>query len=163
MVNIHQINELTQALGGASASESKTEKTGVFENALTQALDQAGQAGQEQTKEPNTSGMGITMATALGEIPSPGLQLQEQSSIVSGKTDMLLGLLDAYSSKLEDPAVSLKNIAPVLEKINQNADSLLKESMSLDSEDQALKNIATQTVIAARTEYARFQRGDYLS
>ena len=155
MVNIHQINELTQALGGASASESKTEKTGVFENTLTQALG--------QTKEQNTSEMGVTMATALGEITSPGLQIQDQSSIVSGKTDMLLGLLDTYSSKLENPGVSLKNIAPVLEKINENADNLLKESMSLDSEDQALKNIATQTVIAARTEYARFQRGDYLS
>ena len=76
---------------------------------------------------------------------------------------MLLGLLDDYSSKLENPGVSLKNIAPVLEKINQNADSLLKESMSLGSGNQELKNIATQTVIAARSEYVRFQRGDYLS
>jgi hypothetical protein len=107
--------------------------------------------------------MGITMATALGEIPSVGLKVQDQSSIVSGKTDMLLGLLDDYSSKLENPGVSLKNIAPVLEKINQNADSLLKESMSLGSGNQELKNIATQTVIAARSEYVRFQRGDYLS
>jgi len=161
MVNINQINELTKALGGTSGGATKTEKTGVFENALTQALVQTGQV--EQTKEPKSSGMGNTMATALGEISSIGLKLQDQSSIVSGKTDMLLGLLDDYSSKLENPEVSLKNIAPVLEKINQNADSLLKESMSLGSGNQALKNIATQTVIAARTEYVRFQRGDYLS
>ncbi len=161
MVNINQINELTQALGGTSGGAPKTEKTGVFENALTQALDQTGQA--EQTNGTDSSGMGITMATALGEIPSIGLKVQDQSSIVSGKTDMLLGLLDDYSSKLENPGVSLKNIAPVLEKINQNADSLLKESMSLGSGNQELKNIATQTVIAARSEYVRFQRGDYLS
>ena len=39
MVNINQINELTQALGGTSGGAPKTEKTGVFENALTQALE----------------------------------------------------------------------------------------------------------------------------
>jgi hypothetical protein len=161
MVNINQINELTQALGGTNVSTPKTEKTGIFDNALTQALGQAGQT--EPTKETEPPGMGITMATALGEIPSNGIEIEDQSSIVSGKTDMLLGLLDDYSSKLENPGVSLKSIAPVLEKINQNADSLLKESISLGSANQELKDIATQTVIAARTEYVRFQRGDYLS
>ncbi|MCP4720270.1 MAG: hypothetical protein GY860_12500, partial [Desulfobacteraceae bacterium] len=104
-----------------------------------------------------------TMAPALEEIASTGLRIQNQSSIVSGKTDKLLGLLDAYSSKLENPEVSLKSIAPILEQINQNADSLLKESVFLGTGDTKLKEIATQTVIAAQTEYVKFQRGDYLA
>ncbi len=158
MANINQINELTQSMGRVAAGAKETEKTDAFQNALTQAIGQT-----DQTDETESPGMETTKVSALGEIASTGLRLQDQSSIVSGKTDTLLGLLDAYSSNLENPDVSLKNIAPMLEKINQNADSLLKESISLGPGDTQLKDIATQTVIAAQTEYEKFQRGDYLS
>lgn len=161
MVNINHINELAHSMDVPGAGKPKAEKTGGFENVLTQAIGQTDQAGQTDETEP--PGMEMTTATAaLGEIPSTGLYLQDQSAIVSGKTDALLGLLDAYSNKLENPDVSLKSIAPILEQINQKADSLLKESVSLGA-GNTLKDIATQAVIAAQTEYARFQRGDYVS
>jgi hypothetical protein len=165
MVNINHINELTQSKAVPAAGTAKTEKTGGFENVLTQALGQANQTGQSDqglTDETELPGMETTTASALGEIPSTGLYLQDQSAIVSEKTDALLGLLDAYSNKLENPGVSLKSIAPILEQINQKADSLLKESASLGP-GNTLKEIATQAVIAAQTEYQRFQRGDYVS
>jgi hypothetical protein len=160
MVNINQINELTQSVGGTTAGASKTKKTDAFKNALSQALAQTEKGDIDETE---SSRMGTPTTSALGEIPSTGLRVQDQSAIVSGKTDTLLGLLDVYSNQLENPGVSLKSIAPILEQINQNADSLLKESTSLGTGNQELKDIATQTVIAARTEYVRFQRGDYLS
>ena len=164
MVDINPINELAQSLGRSTTGTSKNEKTGGFKNALTQALGQEGKTSKtSQTDKTESSGMEATKAAVLGEIPSIGLRIQDQSSIVSGKTDMLLGLLDTYSNKLENPDISLKSIAPILEQINQNADSLLKESVSLGPGNQELKNIATQTVIAAQTEYLRFQRGDYVS
>jgi len=167
MVNINHINKLTQSMDVPADSTPKTEKAGGFENVLTQALEQSSQIGQanqaDQTDETEPPGMETTTASALGEIPSTGLYLQDQSAIVSGKTDALLELLDAYSNKLENTGVSLKSIAPILEQINQKADSLLKESLSLGAGDTNLKEIATQTVIAAQTEYARFQRGDYVS
>lgn len=161
MVNINQINELTKSMGVPAEGKPKTEKSGGFENVLTQALGQAEKAGQTDETEP--PGMETTAASALEEIPSTGLYLQDQSAIVSEKTDALLGLLDAYSNQLEDPDISLKSIAPILEQINQKADSLLKESVSLGAGNANLKEIATQTVIAAQTEYQRFQRGDYVS
>jgi hypothetical protein len=164
MVNINHINELTQSKAASVAGKSKTEKAGGFETVLTQALGQVSQTGQAgQTDETETPEMETTAASALGEIPSTGLYLKDQSAIVSEKTDALLGLLDAYSNQLENPGVSLKSIAPILEQINQKADSLLKESVSLGLGNTNLKEIATQTVIAAQTEYQRFQRGDYVS
>ena len=72
-------------------------------------------------------------------------------------------MLDAYSSKLIDPNIPLKNIAPVVEEINNNADSLLKETQNLTDSDINLKQIATQTIVTAQTEYLKFQRGDYIS
>ena len=156
MVNINHINELPQSMGVPAVATPKTEKTGGFENILTQALDQAGHASKTDQTDETELHVETSTAPALGEIPSTGLHLQDQSSIVSGKTDALLGLLDAYSNKLENPDVTLKNIAPILEQINQKADSLLKEAVSLGPEN-TLKDIATQT------EYVRFQRGDYFS
>ena len=156
MAGINHINDLTQSMGKA-AKTPKADRTGAFNNALTQALD------KKTDKTAGSSEMGPTSASALGEIPSTGLRIQDPSAIVSGKTDKLLGLLDAYVRQLEDPAVSLKAIAPILEQINEKADTLLKETASLGPGNKGLKNIATQTVVAARTEYLRFQRGDYVS
>ncbi|MBA3010612.1 MAG: hypothetical protein KKF12_13625 [Proteobacteria bacterium] len=158
MAGINQINELTHSTGGVTANKPPAEKTGDFKNVLTRALVQTEQ--KDTTESPE---MGDTTAPALGEINSIGLRMQDQSSIVSGKTDTLLGLLDTYASKLQDPGVSLKSIAPILEQINTKADSLLKESLSLGTDDKGLRDIATRTVVAARTEYVKFQRGDYLS
>ena len=154
MVNIHQINELTQSFQGPQAKGAKPEGSDAFKNALSQAL--------EETESPD---MQTSAATAgLGEITSTqAIQIQQPADIVSGSTDKLLGLLDTYASQLENPGVPLKQIAPVLEQINENAGNLLKQTQALGNADADLKDIATQTAMAARTEYVKFQRGDYLS
>jgi len=151
MTNINSINETTPVLGGSNAKPLKSGETDSFGIALSKALD--------KKQEPEIEG---TPANALMEIGSKELNILNTSDIVSGKTNTLLEMLDAYASKLDDPAVSLKNIAPVLEEINQKAGNLLKESQLLSNADSALKKIATQTAVTAQTEYLKFQRGDYL-
>ncbi|MCG8637125.1 MAG: hypothetical protein MI863_25045 [Desulfobacterales bacterium] len=151
MVNINQINELTQSMGGQAQAKPKAgDGTRAFDSVLSNALEKTDPA------------EGETKSAALGEIAAPGFELEDPSSLVTGKTDKLLGLLDSYASQLENPGVSLKSIAPMLEEINANAGSLLDETRFLGEEDSGLKDIATQTVVAARTEYEKFQRGDYL-
>jgi hypothetical protein len=54
-------------------------------------------------------------------------------------------------------------MAPVLETIHQRADQLVEETRTLGSDHAGLRDIATQTAVAAQTEYIKFQRGDYLS
>jgi hypothetical protein len=147
------MTDINQVVGPYQSFEvatkiSKETKTDAFENALSSALD--------ETEAP----MKVAPTNALREIASKNLNILNPSDIVSGKTDKLLGMLDAYSSKLENPNVSLKNIAPVLEEIKSNAGSLLKETMNLTA-DEELKKIATQAIVAAQSEYVKFQRGDY--
>ncbi len=101
--------------------------------------------------------------SALGEIASTGLNFVNPTEVVSGKTNELLQMLESYSSKLEDPNMSLRNIAPELENILSNATNLQKEAGALGKSDEGLKEIATQTIVTAQTEYLKFQRGDYLS
>ncbi|MEH0021218.1 MAG: hypothetical protein V6Z89_16310 [Desulfobacter sp.] len=152
MVNINQINELIQSMGNPAQIKSKAgEGAEGFDSILNNALDST------------ESAEGETKSTALGEIASPAFNLEDPSSVVTGKTDELLDLLDTYASQLDNPGVSLKSIAPVLEEIKANAGSLLEQTQFLGAQDSGLKDIATQTAVAAQVEYEKFQRGDYLS
>ncbi len=151
MTNINPINDTPPAFGAPTARPLKTGEPDSFGIALGKALD--------KKLEPEIEG---TKSQSLMEIGSKALNIISTSDIVSGKTDKLLEMLDSYSSKLVDPAVSLKSIAPVLEEINDKAAGLLKETQFLTDADTALKKIATQTIVTAQTEYLKFQRGDYL-
>ena len=152
MNKIDQIHETAQSLINSNIKGTKEKHTKAFENELSKALD--------KTK---TEGPNMEPATALHEIISKDLNIINSSDIVSGQTNQLLDMLDAYTNKLIDPKVSLKSIAPVLEEISNNAESLLKETQNLTDSDMNLRQIARKTIIAAQTEYLKFQRGDYNS
>lgn len=151
MVNINQINELAQAMGnGAPAKQKQGDLTDAFDSVLSSAL------------EKTEAGEGETEAMGLEEISAPAFDLMPLSTTVTDKTDKLLDMLNSYAQQLENPQISLRNIEPVLEEINAEAGALLEDAKFLGEDDSSLKEIATQTAVTARTEYVKFQRGDYL-
>lgn len=151
MTKINQLNDTGQAIGTPAAPGLKPKKTDAFKNALDKALDTS-----ENTK-PHTAA-----TSGLGELTPVNIKVTDKSDIVSGATDKLLGMLDSYVSKLGDPSISLKSIAPDLEKIKDNAGNLEKEASTLSDSQTPLKEIANQTVATAQAEYLKFQRGDYV-
>lgn len=151
MNKINQLNDTAQSVTPQKTT-TKNQKTDEFKNALAKAIS---------TKESDTTQS--SPANGLKEIASVDFQITDQSDIVSGKTDRLLDMLDSYVEQLEDPSIPLKNIAPVLEQIKDDAGRLQKDALNLKDSDNSLKEIATQTVTAAQTEYLKFQRGDYVS
>lgn len=151
MTNINNIQSITQIIDSQTTKESKSSgQAQGFESLLNSALEKT----QESEKGTQTS--------ALGEISAMNFDIQTVSSIVTDKTDKLLTNLESYASKLDDTNVSLKDIEPVLEELNADAASLLEETLSLGEDDQNLIDIATSTAVTAKTEYLKFQRGDYL-
>ena len=151
MVNINQINELVHSMGGQRQIKQASGENDTFGSVLSSALEKTDAAeGEMQT-------MG------LEEISAPSFELEPLSSIITGKTDTLLGMLETYAEQLENPTFSLRNIEPVLAEINAKAGALLEDARFLGEENSGLKEIATQTVLTARTEYEKFQRGDYLA
>ncbi|MGM0655158.1 MAG: hypothetical protein ACQETR_07550 [Thermodesulfobacteriota bacterium] len=151
MTNINNIQSITQIIDSQTTKESKSSgQAQGFESLLNSALEKT----QESEKGTQTS--------ELGEISAMNFDIQTVSSIVTDKTDKLLTNLESYASKLDDTNVSLKDIEPVLEELNADAASLLEETLSLGEDDQNLIDIATSTAVTAKTEYLKFQRGDYL-
>ena len=149
MTNINNIQNISQILDSQSKKISRTSGQ-EFESILNSARDKI-EASEEgsQTSE-------------LGEISAMEFDIQTVSEIVTDKTEKLLTNLERYAFQLDDTNVSLKDIEPVLEGLNEDAASLLEETLSLGEDDQDLIDIATSTAISAKTEYLKFQRGDYL-
>lgn len=152
MAHIDPTNKTDHAFAAVNTKPSKSNTPDTFETAFSKALD--------KTEGPDEADTG---PHALKEIASKELTIMNSSDSVSNRTDTLLGMLDSYSAKLEDPHISLKHMAPILEKIKEGAEKLLRETQQLTDADAPLKKIATQTIVTAQTEYLKFQRGDYLS
>ena len=149
MTNINNIQNISQILDSQSKKVSRTSGQ-EFESVLNSAQEKLEASGENsQTSE-------------LGEISAMDFDIQTVSEIVTDKTEKLLTNLERYAFQLDDTNVSLKEIEPVLEGLNEDAASLLEETLSLGEDDQDLIDIATSTAISAKTEYLKFQRGDYL-
>jgi len=80
---------------------------------------------------------------------------------ISCRTDNLLGLLESYASGLGNPGATLKDLAPLVDRMKDEADRLMASADKTSSAGSELKDIATQTALTATLEYIKFQRGDY--
>jgi len=77
------------------------------------------------------------------------------------RVENFLNVLDQYKQKLADPMVGLKEMNPVVERMESELDDLLPLLESLPEED-TMKDILNRTVITSSVEIMKFKRGDYL-
>ena len=98
--------------------------------------------------------------------PLSGMQMKTPSEsdrqFALERVENLIGLLDEYQRKLADPGITLKNIDPIIMKIDQETENLTPVLDSLP-EDEGLKNIINQALVTASLEVSKFYRGDYLA
>jgi len=98
--------------------------------------------------------------------PLNGIQMRTPSKsdkqFVLDRVENLIGLLDQYRSKLADPGTTLKNIDPIIMKIDQETEDLTPILDSLP-EDEDLKNLINRTLVTASLEVGKFYRGDYIA
>ena len=87
--------------------------------------------------------------------------LQDKASVIN-RVDNLINLLDAYRKQLANPAITLRNIEPVMKTIAKEKDQLSSLLDSLPTEDR-LKDIVNRTLITASLEVIKFNRGDYIT
>ena len=122
-------------------------------NQFQQRLNEA----QEKNQTAHTSS--VATPKGLGEIQPMGFpKIESASTTVVNKTDQLLSLLDSYAKDMENPDKTLRDIEPLIVSIQQNASELMEAADKISPD---LKEIATETAVAANSEYIRFYRGDY--
>ncbi|MEA2061792.1 MAG: hypothetical protein U9P10_15105 [Thermodesulfobacteriota bacterium] len=144
---INKINQFTELVTGTKKQQSSSDGE-LFQKTLDKALEKQGASEMQTT-------------SSLGEISSVAYPIKTTAPGLADRTDELIGMLEIFSEKLQDPDNSLKKIQTMMEEIKINADNLLKETQSSDA-GTVLKDIALECALAANTEYAKFYRGDYV-
>ncbi len=116
----------------------------------------------EVEKSSNTISQNQKMSS-IGSISPIQLNMlaPTQNMPVIDRVENLLNILDEYQQKLKDPNTSLKEIDPVVKQMEKEKDSLAPVVDSL-AENDDLKEILTQALVASSLETIKFNRGDYI-
>lgn len=81
---------------------------------------------------------------------------------IACQTESLLSLLESYANGLGSPGATLKDLAPLVNRIKDGAQQLMESAERSPSAESGLKDIASQAALTANMEYIKFQRGDYI-
>ncbi len=76
-------------------------------------------------------------------------------------TELMLDTLTRYQQLLANPATNLREIEPVVAQMKNEISVLSPLAEQLPEGDQ-MKQIATDTLVLASKEIARFENGDYV-
>jgi hypothetical protein len=102
-----------------------------------------------------------TVINSLNGIQTPAFSVMDQQ-FAFDRIENFIGLLDQYHQKLSDPRINLKNIDPIIRKIDQEKENLTPVLDSLP-EGEELKNILNRALVTASLEISKFYRGDYIA
>ena len=86
--------------------------------------------------------------------------LDVNSLSIPDRAEHFLNLLDSYRDMLADPAVSLKEIGPVMEKLTAEKQRL-QQIMGTLPAGAELRTILNELLVAASLEEVKFNKGDY--
>ena len=88
--------------------------------------------------------------------------LSEVKTNILEKGERILNLLDDYGRELTDPAMTLKQIEPLVERIEKEVGVFEEEATLDDHDDQGLGQLVQDLAVTARVALMKFHRGDYL-
>jgi hypothetical protein len=77
------------------------------------------------------------------------------------RVEGFLNVLDQYQQQLANPMVGLKEISPVVDRMEKEIGGILPLLESLPEGDK-MKDIINRAVITSSVEIMKFRRGDYL-
>lgn len=137
---------------------------------LPQVNDQKGPQGDEfksileQKMAPPLQDTGDTPPPSAPEM-IPDVQFRPPAvadghSLIQQAEDFL-DTMETYQQKLMNPDVSLKEVAPLIEKMRAQGEDLSSGLDGLPSGD-GMQDILTQVLITSSLEVIRFNRGDYV-
>ncbi len=149
-MKINVANEIAKTLLPSDAGKNEKTQNGEFDRILKNAL------GTTQNVAETTA---PHFADPLSEISADSVFQPNKATAIEEATK-LLDLLDAYRVKLADPAVTLRDITPLVEEMEIEQKGLTSLFHALPEDDE-LKDILNQALIDLSMETVRFNRGDY--
>ena len=151
------MGNLNQA--GSTTQKAKSNPQDSFENALNQQLSTT------KNKPAHSKAVFTANRTAMMELTT---QINASGAIsVNNTQDTInrvgaaLDLLEQYQRALNDPGSSLKGLAPTVQKMEKEADTLASLIPSMTG-DQEGSELLDKVASLMKVETIKFKRGDYL-
>lgn len=93
--------------------------------------------------------------------PSPVKPLDPRT-IVLDQSDRVLDLLDNYAGKLADTSISLKEIHPLVRRIENEVRLMESGAADLVEENKDMGRLLREIAATASVAVLKFERGDYI-
>ncbi|MCB2186617.1 MAG: hypothetical protein KQJ78_09385 [Deltaproteobacteria bacterium] len=154
MIKIDQI--LPGNLTGVEPQKKPERPTGA--PTFDQFLEKAAATQSLQAGEPVIPLDASYPLNAVSDTTAPASQ--EQLAALE-RTERLLDTLEEYSQALGDQRRTLKEVSPLLTRLQEEARELASRRDDLAEDDQ-LKEIVDLVLATAQAEDIKFQRGDYV-
>jgi len=108
----------------------------------------------------NSENVKPQMITSIPNIQTNPLFAVQDSPIIE-KTENFLDILEEYRNKLLDPQTNLRDIHPLVQRMESEKDTLTPVLNSLPPGD-GLKDILNDALVNSELEVIKFNRGDYV-
>ena len=114
-------------------------------------------------KEPSKISSEKVKPQMVNNIPNIQLNLlfAVQDNPIAERTENFLNILEQYRNKLLDPQSSLRDIHPLIQRMETEQEALAPVLNSLPPGD-GLKDILNDALITSSLEVIKFNRGDYV-
>jgi len=129
----------------------KTRRTGSkkFDALLSENIKGAGVAKAQSSK--------VSGLHRVAPLLSAGIDREE----IVGRLLRFLDIMDEYAAKLGNPRVTLKEISPLIAKIEAEKDDLKQLAETLPPFDE-IRGLVDETLIRSSVEVIKYNRGDYI-
>lgn len=77
-------------------------------------------------------------------------------------SDKVLDLLDDYANELSNPLKTLKDIEPIVNRIEKEVDIIESKTAGMVPRDAVIEQFVRDLSVTAHVAVLKFQRGDYL-
>ena len=115
------------------------------------------------TRKPSASGFKEVFNKKINEINGTSSQnLVEGKVNVLKQGDRILNLLDDYGRVLTDPAKTLKEIEPLVDRIEEEVNLFEVEAEKVGKDDTSLNRITHDLATTAQVALLKFRRGDFI-
>ena len=101
----------------------------------------------------------LKMNEISGTVPQ---NLLEGKANVLKQGDKILNLLDDYGRVLTDPEITLKEIEPLVERIEEEVSLFEMEAAQVGHDDKILDQLTHDLATTAQVALFKFHRGDFL-
>ena len=154
-MKINNTDETLKSIYGETSKKNEKTDDNQFAEILKKTLSPTDES------KPVYQNHQILRSTPLPDI-QPLKALGTDKSTIVERVHNFLDVLDDYRRKLGDPRVSLKEVDPVINRLEIENENLKPVLESLGDEDE-LKEILNNLLINASLEVIRYRQGEYIN